>query len=653
MRNAIRPFLFLLVLFAAVLWTLGRTTYADRIGRAYRGPIEELRYAGASDDEGGSDGPAVPSGGDGGGDGSGGGGESGGGDGASPAPGGGGGGGGRGKVSVFDGRRLWNWWWEYNKDRFLARATIPGRVMAGSAYYWFGSGAKFPPRELDSISESVRDARIYPAILKALRDSDPMVRAEACIAMGRLGDVPCPENLRQEGRSDNLVVRALQDVLSKRATTKKGVELRQSAILGLGISADPDGCQFLMRSVWADNASEVEQAYILIALGLARYQDAIPLIVDSLPRDARRKPKASAIAAIHALGLMGLDALPKLEKSGTIKLLSSKLADPRGSQDVVVIQAVATLSRLRTSYKAVRKAFNSRSKDVQYTAVLSMANFGDPAEDTKAAADAAKFLMTDGIKSGEGQIKNFSVFAAGDLASRLGPNSPIRTKLLKHLRKLVEKKDTYLQGVAAVACGVARGRGSTDALVQLLNESKDTHVVPAACIGLGLLRHTESLDTMRTVMSQPKWEPDGRGDAALGIALSGDTTWIDEIEKFHDRESTNSRIRRHTPVAIGVLGGKDQANALVAMFAKPLTKKQMVPASSAVFALSFLRDQGAVDELVELSGNSNTQVRGLAVIALGRIGARDRVDPLTRCFENLSHNNGFRWDILRAITLIL
>jgi HEAT repeat protein len=654
-----RRFTFLLLaVFAALLCTLHRTARAERVGIAYRGPIEELHAHGGDDDDEGSDPGAGDSGG-----GDGGGGDSGGGDPADPSsdPGGGGpsgpapggAGSGRGRAAAFDGRRLWNWWWEYNKDRFLARATVPGAVNFGSAHYWFGSGSKNPPRQIVPVSELSKSTEIFPALLKALEDSDLAVRTEACIALGRLGHVPRAKEDNTTGQSDNLVVRALTNLLAKRPTAKTTEELRYSAILGLGICGDPDGCLHLVRHVLTSTTPETEKAYVLIALGLARHKESIPVIVDRLPRDGRRKPRESGIAAIHALGLMGPDAVEDLKKVGAIKALVA-LANPRGSQDAVVMQAVTALGRLKTGFKTVRKAFGSRSKDVQYNAVLAMANYGG-LETTKDTTDAVKFLMTKAFKAGEGQIKNFSVFAAGEMASRLDPNCKTRTRIVKHLRSLLEKNDIYLQSCAAVACGVANDRGSADAMVALLNESKDTHVLAAVCIGLGLLRHTPAVPTIHDkVMLQSKWEADGRGDAAVGLALSGDTNRVEDLVKFHNRRGLNIRIKRHTPLAIGVLGGKDEVEGLIEMFSKPLgTKAEITNASSAVLALSFLRDQSQVVTLLDLSKNRSAQVRGMAVIALGRIGARDRVDPLTRCFENMSHNNYFRWRLLFRICRIV
>ncbi len=650
--------IFFSVFFAllALLWIMNRTAVAERIGVPYRGPVEELVIRGGDDDDDNSDpegtvGGSEEGGGEGGG-GEGGGGAGGGGEGGSGEPLGGGagvGGTGRGKRVVFDGKRLWNWWWEYNKDPYLARATVPGRVNFGSAYDWFGGGAKFPPRDIDPVSHSLRDTQIFPALLNALNDKDVAVRTEACIALGRIGNAARDKPVKKKkGESDNLVVEALKGVLAKPATSKPARELRYSAILGLGISGDPDGCQYLMRS-WKATTPDAEKAYILIALGLARHKEAIPLIVRELPPNNRHKPKESGIAAIHALGLMGPGAVEELEKAGAIKSLVA-LASPRGSQDAVIVQAVATLGRLQTSFKTVRKAFGSRSKDVQYTAVLAMANYTDD----KGSKDAARFLLTKAFKTGEGQIKNFSVFASGVLASELDPNGATYLKLIKHLRTLIEKNDIYLQSCAAVALGVAADTGSRDALMKLLKESKDTHVLSAACIGLGLLRHTDSARLMHDkVMLQSKWEADARGDAAVGLALSGDTTRIGDLEKFHNTRGLDIRIKRHTPLAIGLLGSKDQVKTIIAMFSKEWkTKAEVVNASEAVRALSYLRDQSQVERLVELTGARSAQVRGMAVIALGRISARDTVDPLTRCYRNMSHSNRFRWNILYEVSRI-
>ena len=621
------PILFLLTLVAALAWPLTRAAKADRIGRAYRGPIEELHAHGGDDDDADEGGPAVP-GGEGGGEGGGGeggggeggggeggGGEGGGGEGGGTAPAPGGGGTGRGKAAAFDGKRLWNWWWEHNKDRFLARATVPGRINAGSAYYWFGGGAKFPPRDIVPISDQSRSATIFPALAKAMQDVNIAVRTEACIAIGRLGNIPATAEQKQEGQSDNLVVRELIKAVEKKAGSDSLRELRSNAILALGICGDADGCVYLMRNLPKDDTA---RAYAFLAFGLARYTPAIQLLKDSLPT-RKTKPKEAHLAAIHALGLMGPDAVEALVKAGAIKQLS-KLANKSGSQDQTVMQAVTALGRLRQEFKTVRNAFSSKSKDVQYNAVLAMGHYGTVDKDSADAKAAAKFLMTKGAKAGEGQLKNFSAFACGELARRLNPNSSTREKLLKHLRGMLEKNDTYMQGCAAIACGVAEDRMAADSMLKLLFKSKDSHVLSAQSVGLGLLRRTESAPKIHDmVMMQSRVEADSRGDAAVGLALCGDTTRMQQLGTFHSARGLAQHIKRHTPVAIGVLGGKDDAKLLLDMVGAPFDQKEVYSVSNAAYGLSWMRDQAAAEALVTHTQHGKAQVRGMAVIALGRI----------------------------------
>jgi hypothetical protein len=48
------------------------------------------------------------------------------------------------------------------------------------------------------------------------------------------------------------------------------------------------------------------------------------------------------------------------------------------------------------------------------------------------------------------------------------------------------------------------------------------------------------------------------------------------------------------------------------------------------------------------------ELRGMAAIAMGYSGAFQRVDPLTRCYANVSFRNRFgQWEMLRAISRIL
>ncbi|MGQ0612773.1 MAG: HEAT repeat domain-containing protein, partial [Planctomycetaceae bacterium] len=610
--------------------------------------------ASGSGDGGGGDGGGGEGGGGDGGGGDGGGGDGGGGvgggGGGDPGGGGGGGSGGaRGKTTI-DGSRLWQWYWEHNKDRYFARATERGRVFRGSAYYWFGAGAKYPPRDLNPVSQALRESQIHAAITRLLQDGDAGVRAEACIAMGRLGSAAVGEKERKADLPNDRTVRALAAVLERdTGSTPDSKVVRQSALLGLGVCGGDEAGAYLLALLPKVGADE--KAYVAIALGLARYLPAIPTLIEGLPSSARGKLTDEQLGCIHALGLYGPEAAAEIDAKGGMARLV-KIADPRGSDDASSCQAVTALGRLQWSFDEVRDVFNrAKSPDLMWAAVLAMANY---AASEKDAENAAKMLIGDCFKTGEGQAKSFSLLAAGDLAGRLDSNSKTREKILDHLRKVVDTKDNYLRSCAAVGLGLARDLSAVPAIVKMLQDpASNQHAVSAGCLALGLLRATEQTDHIRMSVMERAADADSRGYAALGIALMGDTTRIDDLRQFHADKVLNVRTLRQTGLALGVLGGKGEVKPIVEVFSAAWKQFERYKVSNAAFALSWMRDESAVNDLIKLAQSSEKELRGMAAIALGYVGARDAVSPLTRCFENASFRNGFLWTVLRQIASIL
>ena len=128
--------------------------------------------------------------------------------------------------------------------------------------------------------------------------------------------------------------------------------------------------------------------------------------------------------------------------------------------------------------------------------------------------------------------------------------------------------------------------------------------------------------------------------------------WPD-LWEFHNKRGLGRNALRHTGTAIGVLGDKHAVRRLVRMFSKPFRKNDLLAVGSCVAGLTWIRDQGQVDPIVALTKHKDSGVRGMAMIALGHLGAQYTVDPLTRCFQNMSHDNRFKWRILYEISLIL
>ncbi len=634
-----------LAFLATLMWLIPASAFAERIGKPYRGPAELRGGGGGGDSSGGEE--------DGGGEEGGGeegGGEEGGGEegppGVNPEPGAGNGPGGRGKTAKLDGIIVWQWWWEHNKDRFLARATERGRINMGSAEYWFGAGAKFPPREIEPVSETLRAQTIFTTIRAAAKkSSNSAVHAEACIAYGRLGVVPATDKQKKDGKSDNLVIRELIKMLGK-----SDKDVRISAILGLGMVGGAEVGSFLMRN--HKNFTGDERAYVHIALGLAGHRDAIELLVESLPPRPRNAGN-DQIGAIVALGLLGPGAINDIEaKAGVKKLV--KLVDGRADNETVM-QAVTALSRLQVARETITKlASKKSSKDIKWNALLALANY---TANEKDAGKCHKTLMGKaGFKSGDGQNKSFAILALGELAAGLPSTSKVRAKILKDLQeKGLETKNNYIRSSACIALGIAGDRTAIPSIEKLLSETTGAdYVAGAAAIGLGLLKATDQADkVLENLLLKKRWNDDARGYGALGMAMMGDTTRMDDLKKFA-ASTRGPRAERHAPLALAVLGDKKHTKRITTYFAKEWKNRDRYRVAQAVYGMAWLRDQSAVKELIKLSKSSSPKVRGMAIIALGYVGARDRVSPLTRVFSNVSHRNGFgNWDIIRYIAGIL
>jgi len=569
---------------------------ADRIGEPYRGPFELLVANNPSPQPGPDRGPQL------------------------------------------DGHVLWQFWWELNKDRYLARATASRRAHAGSALYWFGSVAKYPPRDIVPVPDDERKAKILKALASRLRrDPSAAVRGEAAIALGRLGEV------RNGG---NAVTRELTGALER----ESHAEVRINVILALGMSGDAAGCRALLERF---DRLGAERPYVNLAFGLARYRPAAGLLVSQIPRRARgRRATDATVSAVHALGLMGRVAADI--RPAAVKRLAA-LVDRRGD-DTLVMQAVRTLGLLGAGLETVvRLAEAKSSPNKRWAALLALAHYaGDDAE-----ADVAARVLQGrrGFRSGDNQDKCFAVLALGELAAAIDPNSAVRRRILAFLRDdALESHNNHVRSCAAIALGVARDRTAIRGLAELLTDTTGQHhVVAAACVGLGLLHATGQADTIRQeVMLARKSDADTRGYAALSLALMGATPYVGELSALARSSRVTERTRRQLPLALGMVADGREVARLTGFFDRGWKRHERHTASSAAYGFAWLRDRSAIDRLVRLARSHDPAVRGLAVVALGYCGARDQVSPLTRCYTNTSHRNRHGgWRILEWITGIL
>jgi HEAT repeat protein len=444
------------------------------------------------------------------------------------------------------------------------------------------------------------------------------------------------ESASNDKISNNMCARVLTQLLH----AEKDPDLRRHAILGIGLTGDPKAGQSLL-GIYRELPPEI-QPDALIALGLARLPDAIPLLVELLPKSARNDAEPE-LAAIHALGLYGREFVEEIEKAKRgketgIEILED-LASSRSAKDPTKAQAITSLARLGAGIKDVTHAVKERSVAVKNAAILVLPEYST---DEKDAATAWKALKS-GYK-GSQQTKSFVILATGDLAGRLDENSKTREQALKwlHDKKQLGSNDNYTRACSALALGVAGDQTAAPAIADMLQNTTIDHYVAGACsVALGLLKQAAMADIVVSRVVKGKFNADAKGYGLIGLALMGDTTRVDLVLDAAKKEQQKETARQ-APLAIGVLGDRRQTRTLTEYFSNSWKQKDRYPVSNAAFGQGWIRDAESVDGLLKLASTSpDAGVRAMAAIALGYVGATDPVNGLTRCFAGTNYKKDF------------
>lgn len=98
--------------------------------------------------------------------------------------------GGRGGIQLPDDLGKWQFWWEFNKDRYikLRESVLSGEVKTGSDEFFLGSTKSESSRDILRPSEEDIQERILPALKKALDSKGSRDIISSCmVAMAKVG----------------------------------------------------------------------------------------------------------------------------------------------------------------------------------------------------------------------------------------------------------------------------------------------------------------------------------------------------------------------------------------------------------------------------------------------------------------------------------
>jgi HEAT repeat protein len=510
----------------------------------------------------------------------------------------------------------WETWWAANKDAWL---RLPERLAGAGPNTTPGVAApsERAAKAADKREEALR-ARLAALFVEALSDKEFEVRTAAAIALGKTGDASGSEPLRLAATKD-----AHKDV-------------RDSAVLGLGLLGRPTEIPFLERMLFDLSETPRRRAFAAFSLGLIGGDDAAVSLLrfvegppDGRPVDDLHKRHELAASTFLAMGLTGsADVLPALRAA----------AADREHEEGVRAFALISLGRMkdRGALSLVQTALVSeRDPALRRAGAVALGMFAAPGD--ASAVDALVSAMT-GDK--DPITRHFATMSLGGL---------VDPKIRGLLREQFKKGGDVDAPFVALALAMQKDLEFAPELRAALAGETDESAAGSLCIALGLLGDAASAPTIETTLAGAKriWL---QGYAAISLGLVGATGSIKSLSARLDAER-DPRLRINLAIALGLLRDPSAKKYLVDTLRGADT---FFERSSAAFALGALRCTSAVSdiEVVYRDAKEKEILRAFAVVALGEIADVSPVRKLARFSIDGNYDATAKFDPLNEVLSI-
>jgi hypothetical protein len=572
-----------------------------------------------------------------------------------PVPGGGGapGGstGGRAGALVDDLTR-WDFWWEINKDPYLAlRAAVhDDGPETGSDEYYLGSTRRHEGRDSLKPTEKQLVGDVLPALRRALDATDNRDITSAClVAMAKIG-VDHPEFTLAAAISPRLA--------------RGDQEVRETAALALGIAATGRHRDVeLLCSLARDDAagrkvsggSRVDdrtRAFAIHGLGLTAWQTTnldVKAQVLAVCREVLGAPERQSIdrkvAAVHALSLLnvsGTTAGDDQVLAQALQTLDDYLAADLGPGESIaqahVPTAVAKLlgrdhprsAHYRAAYTAELegKGKDKRTNhDVARSCAIALGRLVRPADAGGTDRHCHEALLSTWHDHRDKQTRYFALLALG----QIGGDLHHRDVLLGEFDRGSKAQE---KPWCALALGVrehhrlAAGNAEPDRLVgdtlhDALRAAKEPGLQSALAVALGLSGTRAAAATMRELLLASVAKEELAGYLCIGLCLLRDTGSIETIRAVVDKAGRRPVLLQQAAIALGKLGDKTVADQLLQLLTAETGN--LAKFSALATALAAIGDRRTIAPLqqVMFDERRNPLARAFAAAALGGIGDKE------------------------------
>ncbi len=490
-----------------------------------------------------------------------------------------------------------NWWrlneaWRLDLDRrYVARArdrdfddNLSISVDVPSA------------RPLDATSASLR-RRVIPVLERLTRHPHGAVRAEAVLALGKMGQ---PADLHR-------ITPLLSD---------GDGDVRRAAILALGLLKTPLSRPFLTSILMSRRRQDAEIAYAAVALGVSGQRESVPGLIERLKKGRGAREVESAI--LYALGLIDT---PRARTFLEFYVLSPSRD---GVLRSVAVQALALGGHPETT-DVLSSVLGDSDVNVRRSACIGLGQvrFTSPLVLELETAERELAERFDGDGSGPAHL------IADDFLGKLRLKAEEDTRRLASLKEEIVKRlidvgledsDVMVRNFSALALGELGGDGAREALRHLLATARRDSSRSFAALGLAIQGDKADRKTVFRRLTRGRMAPSARAALMLSLGFLGEGDVADfAIRRLQNLgDATSSRF---AAISLGLVGEKRALPLLrnsVARRGRPELKRAFG------LGLALLGDTDVLESLGKLlstSKSSEMRIQTAAILSAMRDGA--------------------------------
>ncbi|GCL54088.1 HEAT domain protein repeat-containing protein [Microcystis aeruginosa NIES-3806] len=435
--------------------------------------------------------------------------------------------------------------------------------------------------------------QVVNELLKALKDSDGVVRRNAVEALGKIGTETAIAGL----------LKALED---------SHWNVRANAAFALGNIGSETAIPGLLKALEDSNVFVRSDA--AKALGNIGSETAIAELLKALEH-SNKDVRSHAAASLGEIG--SETAIAEL-----LKALENSDDDVRGKA-AVALGKIGT----ETAIAGLLKALEDSDNDVRRNAAFAFNDVRRNAVEAlgKIGSETAIAGLLKALEHSDDYVRGDAAFALGKIGSETA---------IAGLLKALEHSDGYLRGKAAEALGKIGSETAIPGLLKALEHS-DWYVRWNAAEALGNIGSETAIPGLLKALEDSN--KDVRKKAAEALGKIGSETAIAGLLKA--LKDSYFSVRSNAAKALGKIGSETAIAGLL----KALEDSDRYVRWKAVEALGKIGSETAIPGLLKALEDSEGYVRRKAAEALGNIGTEAAMTELIKCLKNpdfVTLNNG-------------